>query len=187
MIGADSPSEKVAVSSPGPGPADRNPAVVSPPLRPDILHGTGTEAFSASECPEIEKGQFPGQGSLVAQTDITGFDRALQDNQLMRMVRAGLFLQQGPGFPVPGSLDRVSIQGFGFGPDTKALIGEVGLAGEVRPVSGLAQRLREAARLGFKRAVVSSREKKTPSPEGVELIRALSVAEALAKVGVLPA
>ena len=72
-------------------------------------------------------------------------------------------------------------------PGEYCLIGEVGLAGEVRPVSGLTQRLREAARLGFTRAIVSSREKKTPAPEGVELVRALSVAEALAKAGVLPA
>ena len=72
-------------------------------------------------------------------------------------------------------------------PGECCLIGEVGLAGEVRPVSGLMQRLREAARLGFTRAIVSSREKKTPAPEGVELVRALSVAEALAKAGVLPA
>jgi DNA repair protein RadA/Sms len=33
-------------------------------------------------------------------------------------------------------------------------IGEVGLLGELRPVSGLERRLREAARLGFKRAIV---------------------------------
>jgi DNA repair protein RadA/Sms len=39
------------------------------------------------------------------------------------------------------------------------LLGEVGLAGEVRPVVRLERRLQEAARLGFKRAVVSSRER----------------------------
>ncbi|MBR1897136.1 MAG: DNA repair protein RadA [Pyramidobacter sp.] len=71
-------------------------------------------------------------------------------------------------------------------PPECCLIGEVGLAGEVRPVSGLTQRLREAARLGFKRAVVSSREKKSDQPEEIELIRVLSVGEALARVGVMP-
>ncbi len=39
------------------------------------------------------------------------------------------------------------------------LLGEVGLAGEVRPVVRLERRLQEAARLGFKSAVVSSRER----------------------------
>src|SRR5206468_2296889 len=38
-------------------------------------------------------------------------------------------------------------------------LGEVGLAGEVRPVGALAARLQEAARLGFRRALV---------PAGVE-------------------
>jgi DNA repair protein RadA/Sms len=33
-------------------------------------------------------------------------------------------------------------------------IGEVGLLGELRPVAGLERRLREAARLGFRRAIV---------------------------------
>ncbi|BDF78227.1 DNA repair protein RadA [Pyramidobacter piscolens] len=65
------------------------------------------------------------------------------------------------------------------------LIGEVGLAGEVRPVSGLAQRLREAARLGFKRAVVSSREEKPQLDAEIELIRVLSVSEALARANVV--
>ncbi|MDR3355391.1 MAG: DNA repair protein RadA, partial [Synergistaceae bacterium] len=35
-------------------------------------------------------------------------------------------------------------------------IGEVGLAGEIRPASRARLRMKEAARLGFKRAVVSS-------------------------------
>jgi DNA repair protein RadA/Sms len=41
-------------------------------------------------------------------------------------------------------------------PGTVAL-GEVGLLGELRPVAGLERRLREAARLGFERAVVPGR------------------------------
>jgi DNA repair protein RadA/Sms len=39
-------------------------------------------------------------------------------------------------------------------PADLALIGEVGLSGELRPVSRLAQRVREAAKLGFKRCIV---------------------------------
>lgn len=45
-----------------------------------------------------------------------------------------------------------------------AVVGEVGLLGELRPVSGLERRLREAARLGFERAIV-------PAPRGVEPAR----------------
>ena len=39
-------------------------------------------------------------------------------------------------------------------PPDMALIGEVGLSGELRPVSRLALRVREAAKLGFKRCIV---------------------------------
>ncbi len=47
------------------------------------------------------------------------------------------------------------------------LIGEVGLSGELRMVGQMQTRLREAAKLGFKRAVVPKRLRKTePWPEG---------------------
>jgi DNA repair protein RadA/Sms len=39
-------------------------------------------------------------------------------------------------------------------PGDLVAIGEVGLAGEVRPIGGLAPRLQEAARLGFRRALI---------------------------------
>jgi DNA repair protein RadA/Sms len=39
-------------------------------------------------------------------------------------------------------------------PGDLVAIGEVGLAGEIRPVGGLVARLQEAARLGFRRALV---------------------------------
>jgi DNA repair protein RadA/Sms len=41
-------------------------------------------------------------------------------------------------------------------PADMALIGEVGLSGELRSISRLAQRVREAAKLGFKRCIVPS-------------------------------
>ena len=48
-------------------------------------------------------------------------------------------------------------------------IGEVGLGGEVRPVAHLDQRLREAARLGFKNVILPKSAKAAPVA-GVELI-----------------
>ncbi len=42
-------------------------------------------------------------------------------------------------------------------PADALFLGEIGLGGEVRPVSGLERRAQEAARLGFRRAFVSSR------------------------------
>jgi DNA repair protein RadA/Sms len=51
-------------------------------------------------------------------------------------------------------------------------IGEVGLAGEVRQVTGLRRRLAEAARLGFRHALVPPdhiRERDTAAPTGMRL------------------
>jgi DNA repair protein RadA/Sms len=49
--------------------------------------------------------------------------------------------------------------------------GEIGLSGEVRPAPRTEQRIAEAARLGFKRIVVSSFVKKSVKcPEGIEVI-----------------
>ena len=60
------------------------------------------------------------------------------------------------------------------------LIGEVGLSGELRMVGQMQIRLREAAKLGFKRAVVAKRLRKSePWPEGIEVVEARSLREAL--------
>ncbi len=58
-------------------------------------------------------------------------------------------------------------------------LGEVGLAGEVRPVTRLGVRLREAARLGFSCAVVSSRERGEWGKE-LEIVAVSHLNEALA-------
>jgi DNA repair protein RadA/Sms len=46
-------------------------------------------------------------------------------------------------------------------PGDTLFIGEIGLGGEIRPISGLERRLAEADRLGFRRAIVSSRSRVT--------------------------
>lgn len=66
-------------------------------------------------------------------------------------------------------------------PGDCVFLGEVGLAGEVRPVVRLSRRLQEASRLGFKRAVISSREslqKQLP----LEIVQAASLKEGLKAV-----
>jgi len=59
--------------------------------------------------------------------------------------------------------------------------GEVGLLGELRPVSGLDRRLREAARLGFARAVVPSAgaEPVAAGLGALEVVRVATLREAL--------
>ncbi|WP_408005394.1 DNA repair protein RadA [Salinicoccus sediminis] len=59
-------------------------------------------------------------------------------------------------------------------------IGEVGLTGEVRRVTKIDQRLMEAAKLGFRRAIIpASNMKGIEVPEGIEVIGARTLKDAL--------
>lgn len=61
------------------------------------------------------------------------------------------------------------------------ILGEVGLTGEVRGVSRIEQRVREAEKLGFRRVILPARSLKGWTPSGgIELIGVHTVAEALA-------
>jgi DNA repair protein RadA/Sms len=67
-------------------------------------------------------------------------------------------------------------------PARTVVFGEVGLAGEVRPVQRGQERLREAAKLGFKRAVIPrANAPKTPI-DGIETVGVERVEEAVAAV-----
>jgi DNA repair protein RadA/Sms len=60
------------------------------------------------------------------------------------------------------------------------LIGEVGLSGELRMVGQMVARLREAAKLGFKTAIVPRRLRRVePWPEDIEVVEARSLKQAL--------
>ncbi|NWF69974.1 MAG: DNA repair protein RadA [Chloroflexi bacterium] len=60
-------------------------------------------------------------------------------------------------------------------------IGEIGLSGELRAVGQLGARLNEAAKLGFKRALVPKMRRKVDDvPSGLKLIEVRNIAEALA-------
>lgn len=69
-----------------------------------------------------------------------------------------------------------------------AVIGEVGLSGELRAVSQLEARLKEAQKLGFKRCIIprSSRRKEIQVPDGLQAIACSTIKEAIDKA-LLPA
>ena len=66
------------------------------------------------------------------------------------------------------------------------VFGEVGLLGELRPVAGLERRLREAARLGFGRAIVprAARGGSSPELDGLDVSEVATLREAI-EVGLL--
>ena len=66
-------------------------------------------------------------------------------------------------------------------PADLVIIGEVGLSGELRAVGQLPARLNEAAKLGFKRALVpKSRRAMDGIPPTLKLLEVRNLAEALA-------
>lgn len=60
------------------------------------------------------------------------------------------------------------------------LVGEIGLSGELRMVGQMPARLKEAASLGFKRAILPKRLRKTePWPNGVEIVEVRTLKQAI--------
>jgi DNA repair protein RadA/Sms len=59
------------------------------------------------------------------------------------------------------------------------VFGEVGLAGEVRPVQRGQERLREAAKLGFTHAIIPAANKPKQKIEGLEVVAVDRVVEAV--------
>jgi len=68
--------------------------------------------------------------------------------------------------------------------DDLVACGELGLGGELRQVSHGGRRLAEAARLGFRRAIVPRLA--PDAPPGIEALRAATLGEALALAGLVP-
>jgi DNA repair protein RadA/Sms len=69
-------------------------------------------------------------------------------------------------------------------PETVA-IGEIGLAGELRTVSQMTVRLREAEKLGFQRAVVPSSVRGSVERVGsLDIVEAATLREAAVRIGV---
>jgi DNA repair protein RadA/Sms len=64
-------------------------------------------------------------------------------------------------------------------PNDLVAFGEIGLAGEIRPVPGGPERLREAAKHGFRRAIVPRGNVPKPLPEGIEVTVVSRLGEAL--------
>jgi len=67
-------------------------------------------------------------------------------------------------------------------PRDTVVFGEVGLSGEIRPVPSGQERLAEAAKHGFRRAIVPRANAPRTAPQGMEVIAAATLVEALSRV-----
>ncbi|MDH5594920.1 MAG: DNA repair protein RadA, partial [Gammaproteobacteria bacterium] len=64
-------------------------------------------------------------------------------------------------------------------PNDLVVFGEVGLSGEVRPVQAGQERLHEAAKHGFKKAIVPAANAPKKKIDGMEVIAVNRISEAL--------
>lgn len=101
-------------------------------------------------------------------------------NDVYLNVIGGLHLDE-PASDVSVAMALISSMTNRIIPDDLIAIGELGLAGECRAVSNLEQRVKEAARLGFTRAIVPHKniEKRRLSCEGIKLIPIRGIYEVL--------
>jgi DNA repair protein RadA/Sms len=69
-------------------------------------------------------------------------------------------------------------------PQDAVFLGEVSLTGEVRPVSKIEERVKEAARLGFHCVVISDKARLRAFPAAIDQIKVRDVGQALACLGI---
>ncbi|MBW2495143.1 MAG: DNA repair protein RadA, partial [Deltaproteobacteria bacterium] len=111
--------------------------------------------------------------ALDRHTDVDFLSRDVYAN-----VTGGLRVSE-PGADLALALALVSSRLDASLPADVAAFGEIGLGGEVRRVGRIDLRLREAARLGFRRVVLPAGVE-VARPEGAELIPVANVAAAVA-------
>ena len=169
-----------------------NPSELLIPQHEDGLSGTAVSAMLDGNRPFMFEVQALVSSAVygTAQRSATGFDvRRL--NMLLAVLerRAGfklsqkdVFLNMAGGLRITDPACDLAVvvavlsSNFDFAiPNNVCFAGEVGLSGEIRPVSQAERRAVEAARLGFRRIFVSSYTRFDRKPEGIEVVKVADI------------
>ena len=169
-----------------------NPSELLIPMHEQGLSGTAIAATLDGTRPLLFEVQALVSSAVygTAQRSATGFDtRRL--NMLLAVLekRAGfklsakdVFLNMAGGLKVSDPACDLAVicavlsSNFDFAiPGDVCFAGEVGLSGEIRPVSQSDRRISEAARLGFKKIFLSSYSATEAAPEGIEVVKVADV------------
>jgi DNA repair protein RadA/Sms len=169
-----------------------NPSELLIPMHEQGLSGTAIAATLDGTRPLLFEVQALVSSAVygTAQRSATGFDtRRL--NMLLAVLekRAGfklsakdVFLNMAGGLKVSDPACDLAVicavlsSNFDFAiPGDVCFAGEVGLSGEIRPVSQSDRRISEAARLGFKKIFLSSYSATEASPEGIKVVKVADV------------
>ena len=169
-----------------------NPSELLIPQHEDGLSGTAVSAMLDGNRPFMFEVQALVSSAVygTAQRSTTGFDvRRL--NMLLAVLerRAGfklsqkdVFLNMAGGLRITDPACDLAVvvavlsSNFDYAiPNDVCFAGEVGLSGEIRPVSQAERRAVEAARLGFRRIFVSSYTRFDRKPEGIEVVKVADI------------
>ena len=169
-----------------------NPSELLIPQHEDGLSGTAVSAMLDGNRPFMFEVQALVSSAVygTAQRSATGFDvRRL--NMLLAVLerRAGfklsqkdVFLNMAGGLRITDPACDLAVvvavlsSNFDYAiPSDFCFAGEVGLSGEIRPVSQAERRAVEAARLGFRRIFVSSYTRFDRKPEGIEVVKVADI------------
>ena len=169
-----------------------NPSELLMPQHEDGLSGTAVSAMLDGNRPFMFEVQALVSSAVygTAQRSATGFDvRRL--NMLLAVLerRAGfklsqkdVFLNMAGGLRITDPACDLAVvvavlsSNFDYAiPNDVCFAGEVGLSGEIRPVSQAERRAVEAARLGFRRIFVSSYTRFDRKPEGIEIVKVADI------------
>ena len=169
-----------------------NPSELLIPQHEDGLSGTAISAMLDGNRPFMFEVQALVSSAVygTAQRSATGFDvRRL--NMLLAVLerRAGfklsqkdVFLNMAGGLRITDPACDLAVvvavlsSNFDYAiPSDVCFAGEVGLSGEIRPVSQAERRAVEAARLGFRRIYVSSYTRFDRKPEGIEVVKVADI------------
>jgi DNA repair protein RadA/Sms len=177
------PARAFLVEHEGPSPG----SVVAPTLegsRPILVEVQALVAPTAYGTPRrTASGVDPNRLALLVAVLGRRAGIGLAGHDVYANLAGGLTVDE-PGLDLPLAIALASsLRDLPVQPGTVA-IGEVGLLGELRAVSGLERRLREAARLGFTRAVVPplGRSAAVPAMPGLEVVRVATLGAALQAV-----
>jgi len=169
-----------------------NPSEMLIPMHEEGLSGTAISAMLDGNRPFLFEVQALVSSAVygTAQRSATGFDvRRL--NMLLAVLerRAGfklgqkdVFLNMAGGLRITDPACDLAVIGavlsstFDYPiPADVCFAGEVGLSGEIRPVSQAARRAVEASRVGFKRIFVSSYTHFDQKPQGIEVVKVADI------------
>jgi DNA repair protein RadA/Sms len=137
-------------------------------------------ARAASVARRAGQGIDSGRLTLLAAVAEQRAGIALKEHDVHALAVGGVAVDE-PGADLGVVLAIASAKNGRPFPADMVACGEVGLGGEVRQVGQLDRRVAEAARLGFRRALVPA-SAPAASP-GIEVIRVRTVVEALARAG----